>query len=375
MLGRIETFFRRLRRNLSRSVWLARLLRLPVSEGSPTRPGLIMVQIDGLSQPQFVRALDRGELPFLRRLIRREHYQLHAHYSGLPSTTPAVQAELFYGVKGAVPAFSFRDHESRRLVRMYEPDAAARVEALHSGNGNGALLEGGSAYSDNYTGGAAESHFCPSAIGWGSTLRAANPLVLLAFLISNFYSFLRVAVLLLMELGLALLDFVRGLVGGYDFFKELKFIPTRVAIAILLRELCVIGGKIDISRGMPVIHLNFLGYDEQSHRRGPHSLFAHWTLKGIDDAVARLWRAANHSAWRHYEVWIYSDHGQAAVRPYQQAQGYTLEDAVAAAFEKLGTAALKVRPQGAGGIQTQRVRVLGGQKIQRLFSVLGITDE
>lgn len=375
MLSRIETFFRRLRRNLSRSVWLARLLRLPVSEGSPTRPGLIMIQIDGLSRPQLERALGRGELPFLRRLLKREHYHSHAHYSGLPSTTPAVQAELFYGVKSAVPAFAFRDHESRRIVRMYEPEVAARVEALHAGNGNEALLAGGSAYSDNYTGGAAESHFCPSSMGWGPTLRAANPLVLLAFLISNFYSFLRVAVLLLMELGLSLLDFGRGLVAGQDFFKELKFIPTRVAISILLRELCVIGGKIDISRGLPIIHINFLGYDEQSHRRGPRSLFAHWTLKGIDDAIARLWRAANHSAWRHYEVWVYSDHGQVAVRSYQQVRGYTVEDAVTAAFEKLGTAGLKVRPQVAGGIQTQRVRVLGGRKIQRLFSVLGINGD
>jgi len=63
MLGRIETMLRRLRRNLSRSVWLARLLRLPLSEGAPTRPGLIMIQIDGLSQPQFERALKHGELP------------------------------------------------------------------------------------------------------------------------------------------------------------------------------------------------------------------------------------------------------------------------------------------------------------------------
>ncbi|MDP2112374.1 MAG: endonuclease/exonuclease/phosphatase family protein [Thiobacillus sp.] len=375
MLSRIETFFRRLRRSLSRSVWLARLLRLPVSEGSPTRPGLIMIQIDGLSHPQFECALKHGELPFLRRLLRREHYQLHAHYSGLPSTTPAVQGELFYGVKGAVPAFAFRDHESRRVVRMYEPEVAARVEAMLAGIGNEALLAGGSAYSDNYTGGAPEPHFCPSAMGWGPTLRAANPLVLLAFLLSNFYSFVRVAVLLLMELGLALFDFVHGLVGGHDFFKELKFIPTRVAIAILLRELCVIGGKIDIGRGLPIIHLNFLGYDEQSHRRGPRSLFAHWTLKGIDDAVARLWRAANHAPWRHYEVWVYSDHGQVAVRPYQQVQGYSLEDAVTAAFEKLGATGLKVRPQGAGGIQTQRVRFLGGRKLQRLFSVPGIDGD
>jgi endonuclease/exonuclease/phosphatase family metal-dependent hydrolase len=369
MLGRIESSFRRLRRTLSRSVWLARLLRLPESEGAPSRPGLILIQIDGLSQPQFERALDRGELPFLRRLSRREHYQIHAHYSGLPATTPAVQAELFYGVKGAVPAFSFRDHASGRIVRMYEPDAAARIEALHARNGNAALLEGGSAYSDNFTGGAAESHFCASSMGWGPALRAANPVVLLAFLIANLYSFLRVAVLFVMEWGLALADFVRGLSRGHDFLRELKFVPTRVGISILLRELCVIGAKIDISRGLPVVHLNFLGYDEQSHRRGPRSLFAHWTLKGIDDAIARLWRAANHAAWRHYEVWIYSDHGQAMTRSYRQALGYTLEEAVTAAFEKSNVKVARARAIGVESIQTQRVRFLGGKRVQRLFSV------
>ncbi|HEY0720463.1 MAG TPA: endonuclease/exonuclease/phosphatase family protein [Gammaproteobacteria bacterium] len=375
MLSRIESFVRRVRRNLSRSVWLARLLHLPVSEGAPTRPGLIMLQIDGLSRPQLERALERGEMPFLRRLLKHEHYQLHTHYSGLPSTTPAVQAELFYGVKCAVPAFSFRDHESGRIVRMIEPDAAARIEAQHSGNGNEALLVGGSAYLDHFSGGAAESHFCPSSMGWGPTLYAANPLVLLAFLISNFYSFLRVAILLLIELGLAVVDFVRGLFDGFEFFKELKFIPTRVAISILLRELCVIGGKIDISRGLPIIHINLLGYDEQSHRRGPQSLFAHWTLKGIDDAIARLWRAANRAAWRHYEVWIYSDHGQAAATPYARFQGYTLEEAVSAAFQKSGAAIPKAPVRGVTGIQTQRARLLGGKKIQRLFSVLGVNGE
>jgi hypothetical protein len=48
----------------------------------------------------------------------------------------------------------------------------------------------------------------------------------------------------------------------------------------------------DIQRGLPIVHINFLGYDEQSHRRGPDSKFAHWTLKGIDNAVKRLWHEA-----------------------------------------------------------------------------------
>lgn len=333
MLIQIEVFFRSLRRNLSRSLWLSRLLRLPASRGSPSRPGLLMIQIDGLGRKQLERALERGEMPFLSRLLGREHYRLHSHYCGLPSTTPAVQAELFYGVRTAVPAFAFREHESGRMVRMYDADAAQHVEKRLSATDNEPLLKGGSSYSNIYTGGAAESHFCPSAMGWGAMLRAANPIVMLTFILSHLYSFIRVSVLLLFELGLAVYDFVRGIVGGQDLLKELKFVPTRVAISVLLREFCVIGGKIDISRGLPIVHINFLGYDEQSHRRGPRSLFAHWTLKGIDDAIARLWRATTRAQWRHYDVWVYSDHGQAATVPYRRAQGYTLEEAVAQAFD------------------------------------------
>src|SRR5690606_37889833 len=115
-------------RQLSRSQWMTRLLRLPVSKGPPTRPGLLMIQIDGLSRREFDAALRMGELPFLAELIEREHYDVHSLYSGLPSSTPAVQAELFYGVRCAVPAFSFRDCESGRVVRMYEPEAAENVE-------------------------------------------------------------------------------------------------------------------------------------------------------------------------------------------------------------------------------------------------------
>ncbi|MEX2482797.1 MAG: alkaline phosphatase family protein [Gammaproteobacteria bacterium] len=356
-------------------MWLARLLQLPDSDGDRERPGLLMVQIDGLSRPELEWALERGEVPFLKRLMRRHDYCLHSLYSGLPSTTPAVQSELFYGIRCAVPAFSFRDHETGRVIRMYEPAAAIRQEAQQDPDGDRGLLAGGSAYADAVTGGAAEAHFCASAMGWGPALRSANPIVVFVFLISNLYSFLRVAVLLVLESGLALYDFVRGLFDGYDFAKELKFIPTRVAISILLRELCVIGAKIDVSRGLPVVHLNLLGYDEQAHRRGPRSRFAHWTLKGIDDAVARLWRAAQQSRWRRYQVWLYSDHGQAAVRTFEQVRGLTLEDAVFAALESLDEHTLRSMPGLMESIQTHRVRLLGGNRVQSLFGVLGINGD
>ncbi|KPP98896.1 endonuclease/exonuclease/phosphatase family protein [Marinobacter sp. HL-58] len=328
MISRIEHFFRRLRHFLSRSLWLARLLRLPFSEGATERPGLVMVQIDGLSRSQFEKALASGEMPFLERLLQKEHYQTRSFYSGLPASTAAVQAELFYGTKTAVPAYSFLDSHSGKVVRMHEAEPAERIERRYATDDPEPLLAGGSAYSDNYSGGAAEPHFCPTSMGWGPALRGANPFVLLTFLTANLYSFVRIMALLFLELGLAATDLVRGIIRGQDFFRELRFIPSRVGVSIVLRELCVIGGKIDIARGLPVIHINLLGYDEQSHRRGPGSLFAHWTLKGIDDAISRLWHATNRSPWRHYDLWVYSDHGQSGVTPYETRQGYPLSEAL-----------------------------------------------
>jgi len=360
MITRLHAGLLQLRRLLSPSGWLAKLLGLPVSQGAATRPGLILIQIDGLSKPEFERAIEKGELPFLRRLIRAEHYLLHNLYSGVPSTTPAFQAELFYGVKTAVPAFSFRQRSSGRIVRMYEQQAAAEVEARLRGSGRRALLSGGSAYADNYNS-AAEAHFCAPSLGWGQALRSARPVVQLFFVLSNLFGVIRTLLLLILESVLALTDFVRGSLQGYGLSQELKFIPARVAICILLRELSVMGAKMDISRGLAVIHINFLGYDEQAHRRGPGSLFAHWTLKGIDNAIARLWRSAQRAPLRQYDLWVYSDHGQASVKGYQELYGISVTDAVNVVFATNGKDAAanrNIRPQS---IQAQRVGLLGSQ--------------
>jgi len=375
MIGRIEHLMRHLRRRFSRSEWLARLLRLPVSVGTETAPGLVMIQIDGLSHRELERAIERGEVPFMRRLIDREHYRLQQHYSGVPSMTAAFQGELFYGVKSAVPAFGFMERTTGRLVRMFEPAAAARVEHRLQAAGNEALLARGSCYADNFTGGAAEVHFCPASQGWGPALREAQPLAVVLLILSNGYSFLRMLVLLLVEAALAMVDCVRGVIEGQDVLEEIKLVPVRVVIAIVLRELATIGAKIDVARGMEIVHVNFLGYDEQAHRRGPSSRFAHWTLKGIDDAIARIWRAAHLSGRRYYDVWVYSDHGQERARSYGKMHGRGLAEALADVFAKHEGRPIDYRSSGHQGVQLQRVRLLGGRGLQNLLHVDDHTQE
>lgn len=370
MIGRIEATVRRWRRCLSRSEWLTRLLKLSVSSDTENSPGLVMIQIDGLSFDELQQALQRGEMPFLSRLLKKEQYRLHNLYSGVPSTTPAMQGELFYGVRTAVPSFNFMSRESKQLISMYERAAAAHVEQKLAKQTNAALLEGGSCYSDNYTGGAAEPHFCPSSMGWGAALRDTHPLILLFLIISNTLSFVRTALLIFLEILLALLDFIRGIIDGRSVWAELKFVPTRVLIVILLRELITIGVKMDVTRGLPIIHANFLGYDEQAHRRGPKSLFAHWTLKGIDDAIARIWHAAHRSQRRSYDVWVYADHGQQAVQAYEKKYHKNFSKAAADVFSQYLKRPVDYRSSGHRGIQLQRIRMLGGKLTQQLFARL-----
>jgi endonuclease/exonuclease/phosphatase family metal-dependent hydrolase len=369
MIYRLEKMFRKIRRLLSRSEWLIRVLALEKQGETNSKHGLVIIQIDGLSHSQFQAALKHKRLPFLQTLLKDQHYHLHDLYSGTPSTTPAVQAELFYGVKTAVPAFSFKSQNSAEVVKMNRYQAAFDVEQRLKKQGE-PLLKGGSSYSNIYRGGAREANFCSSSLGWSSVTHMANPFAIGIFILLNIYSFVRVLVLMLLEFVLAIVDFFRGIIARHDLFREIQFVPARVAVSVLLRELVTIGVKLDVARGLPIIHLNLLGYDEQSHRRGPSSKFAHWTLKGIDDAIGRIWRAAQSSALREYDVWIYSDHGQQETIPYAREHGITVEVAINKVFvNHLNQSAIVGDAQNSVfGMQYLRAKYLGGGRLQKLLS-------
>jgi hypothetical protein len=312
-----------------------------------------MIQIDGLSEIQFSRAMEDGRLPFIKSLIDKQKYAKRTVYSGLPSSTPAAQGELLYGVKYAVPAFCYFDSGSERIFSMFEGDDAREIEARLEKKGT-PLLKGGSAYADIYTGGASEAHFCMTQLGWPEVIRTAPPLKQAILALLHLPSLVRISILALLEAFLALADCCRGVIKKQDFWKEIKFVPSRVGVCIVMREALVIRSAMDLMRGLPIVHLNFLGYDEQAHRRGPDSGFAHWTLKGIDYAIKRVYHAARRSQTRDYDVWIYSDHGQKRTTPYEDHAGESVKTAISRVFDDV--VGLSHFPRS--GIQAQRARML-----------------
>lgn len=331
MIGRIEGFLRSIRQTLSRSDWTIRLLKLSKLEKPSPDPGLVMVQIDGLSSTQVHKALQKGRVPFLAGLLTRERYILHQFYSGLPSNTPSVQGEIFFGVKGCIPSFSFVDRQTNQMVKMLDSSYVEKFEERLKLQGEG-LLKGGSSYSNMYTGGAQEAHFCFAQLGWSGVIHASRPWVLPFLFILYLDIFLRTFFLLIIEFFIALFECIRGTLKGRIFSEELRFVWLRVLVCVFLRELIVAGACIDIMRGLPIIHLNFLGYDEQAHCRGPSSAYAHWALQGIDDAIKRINHVIGQTPYRQYDLWVYSDHGQETTTPYLIKHKSTLEDSVQKLF-------------------------------------------
>ena len=169
-------------------------------------------------------------------------------------------------------------------------------------------------------------------MGWEGVLWAVNPLVFPFLVLLYADIFIRTLVLVVIEFFLAIFECMRGTLKGRLFFRELEMVWLRSLVCVFLREFITAGVCIDIMRGVPVIHLNFLGYDEQAHGRGPSSAFAHWSLRGIDDAIKRIYHVIKNPLCRHYDLWVYSDHGQAKTTPYFVKYGRTIEEAVQELF-------------------------------------------
>ena len=345
MITNIITCFKNAHRFFSRSAWAIYLLRLSRLQKVDEKPGLVMIQIDGLSLTQFKNALQERQLPFLNSLLHKEHYTIHSLYSGLPSNTPAFQGELFYGIKTCVPAFSFVDHKTGNPVKMSDSPYVASFEAELIKQGSG-LLAGGSSYSNIFAGGADEAHCCWGNMGWKGLLHAVNPVLFPFLMVLYIDIFIRTFFLLVVEVVIASFECIRGTLKGRTFLRELDLIWLRALICVSLREFVTAGASMDIMRGMPVVHLNLLGYDEQSHCRGPSSKFAHWSLQGIDDAIRRIGRAIDRSPYKDYDLWVYSDHGQEKTVPYLIKYGVTLEEAVKKIFIQPEAVVTAMGPMG-----------------------------
>lgn len=349
--------------------WGSRVLGLSAHDQPSTDAGLVLIQIDGLGLEQLERARRRGLMPNLEQLGATEPYRLSPVYAGVPSSTPAFQAELFYGHRGAVPAYSFVHRATNRVFRMSDREAAGSIEAGLAGRG---LLGGGSSYSNIYRGGAAVTRFSMASLGWGDFFRASRPRHIPLVVLTHGIDVVKTAFWSTWELTIGLPHLARAVRAGQPLGEELHFLQARVGVTVVLRDALSTLATIDLSRGLPVIHLDLLGYDEWAHRRGPTSDDALRVLRGIDKVIGRLTRAARRSDRRHYDIWVLSDHGQETTEPYIEIHGRPVTEAVGEVLRRHGIPHDDTQEPDRG-IQGQRAAWLGARVAEMVVPGLDMT--
>jgi uncharacterized membrane protein YvlD (DUF360 family) len=127
------------------------------------KPGLVVIQIDGLAQPILVRQVRAGRVPHLAGWFRSGRYELNGWEALLPPTTPASQAGILHGNNDGIPAFRWYEKESGRTMVANHPDDAAEV-ARRISDGEGLLSNDGASVGNLFSGDATRSYITMATI-------------------------------------------------------------------------------------------------------------------------------------------------------------------------------------------------------------------
>jgi uncharacterized membrane protein YvlD (DUF360 family) len=307
---------------------LARRGRAPVVR---ERPGLLVIQIDGLAHDVFADALRTGRMPTLASWVRGGSHRLVPWRCDLPSQTSASQAGLLHGRNDDIPAFRWYEKGTGRLLVSNRPADAAEIERRLS-NGRGLLARNGSSVGNLFSGDATRNVLTMSRIVDLSPGIGRRSRDFLLFFVDP-YAVTRVLAGMVAEV-------VRELYEGRRQRRRRvepridrlgAFLMLRAVGCVLLRELNVTLLVEDMARGVAVTYCDFVGYDEMAHHAGPERPESLRSLEPLDRAIEELVAAAA-TAPRPYRVVVLSDHGQSQGATFRQRTGATLEATIAASM-------------------------------------------
>lgn len=310
---------------------VARQLGAAAEDG---RRGFVIVQIDGLGYGYLRDAIDKGYAPFLGSLLASGQASLYEWFTGLPSTTPAVQAGIMYGNDSAIPGFRWYEKGGAGSVVCKSPAFMHRLQEEIS-QGHRGILEDGSSYANMYDGGASTSLFTLSAIGRNSSmlqrLRGLGVFLVLLF------SPVRTARFVWLALSGYVIGVVRSVASLFwpSKFGRLGVLTPLydVAVDVLVREVETFSVLVDLYRALPAIYVNYSSYDNWAHRFGPADSYAYRALRAIDARIQQIDRMRRRVR-RAYDLYVLSDHGMAPCVPFDAAYGVSLGQVVVGSIDR-----------------------------------------
>jgi uncharacterized membrane protein YvlD (DUF360 family) len=289
-------------------------------------PGLVVIQIDGLSYDVLAHAMRAGRTPVMAGWVRSGGHRLGHWEALLPSSTPASQSGILHGANDGVPNFRWWDKGRSRLVVVTHPEDATEIEAHHS-TGAGLLSPGGTSINNLFTGDAARSFLVMSTIKVPGRGLGDSEAFGLFFL--SPYSYFNMLARFLGEVAKELWQARRAAAAGLEprLDRGFPYPWLRALTNVVLRTLGTSLVMGEMMRGTPVVYIDYTDYDEISHHTGPERPESLDALDGVDRELGRLALAAADAA-RPYRFVVVADHGQTLSTTFLQRYGVRLEDVV-----------------------------------------------
>jgi uncharacterized membrane protein YvlD (DUF360 family) len=329
-----ESFYAELTRRLASTD------RQPIEGGR----GLVIIQIDGLAAPILANAIRVGLTPRMAKWVRSGDYRLIEWECSPPSQTSASQAAILHGTNDDIPAFRWFEKESGRLMVSNHPADAAEIERRIS-SGDGLLAANGMSANNLFSGDAKRTLFTMSKIREPSKVADIDAFSLY-FVDPS--AFVRTIVLTIGEAAKEWSQARRQRASDIQprVHRGRSFAVLRSITNVLMRDLNLTFLVQAIGRGVPIMYVDFVDYDELAHHAGPERLESLTSLAGVDRALASIERAVA-NAPREYSIVALSDHGQTQGATFLQRYGLTLDQLVRQLMGG-GAASLSISEKGEG---------------------------
>jgi uncharacterized membrane protein YvlD (DUF360 family) len=305
---------------------LVRALLLKAAARRTDRPGVVIVQIDGLAYPILAGRIRAGSVNTMAGWVRAKSHRLSRWEALLPSMTSASQAGILHGTNDGIPAFRWYERDRRHLMASSNPTDAAEIVRRLS-DGRGLLSNDGASICNLLTGDAPRVYLTTAALKDKSRGVADNR-AFTAFFFSP-TGYLRSLTMFLGEFFKERIQARRMRRAGVQpqLHRDLKYAAMRAASNVVLRDMNTSLIISEMYRGANVIYADFTDYDEIAHHSGPERVEALQALDGIDAALATLVKAAA-DAPRPYRFIVLSDHGQSLGATFKQRYGRSLGELV-----------------------------------------------
>lgn len=308
--------------------YLKTLLEYALKRKTPyekRNPGIIMLEIDGLSMNTLKKAIDKGMMPTLKKWIDEKTHTLKEWETDLSSQTGSSQAGILHGNNTDIVAYRWVEKEkNNQIVVSGKLSDAPKIEEKIS-NGKG-LLVNGISITNMFSGDSKISALTSSKIEKLTNLYNNS----LHSIFLEPYNFQRIFVLFLWDILLELKSQIVHRLKDIQprIRRTIVYAAVRAGANVVLREATteVLTAEI-LTSNIDTAYATFMGYDEVAHHSGVEDDDVWGVLKQIDLQFSRITSAIEMSD-RTYKLVILSDHGQSKGATFKQRYGITLRDYV-----------------------------------------------